>query len=56
MTLKEVAYQLNRSEKTLTHSFKRTQENLLKQGIELTKEGYGKSANYTIRYIKKPRD
>lgn len=51
MTLREVCKVLGKSETTLITSFKRTQENLKKKGIILTKEGQGKKANYTISYI-----
>lgn len=50
MTLNEVCKILGKSEITLTTSFKRTQQNLLKKGIILIKEGQGKKANYTIKY------
>lgn len=50
MTLQEVCKILGKSEITLINAFKRTQENLKKKGIILTKEGYGKKANYTIIY------
>lgn len=51
MTLKEVCKILGKSETTLITSFKRTQENLAKKGIVLTKNGVGKNANYTITYV-----
>lgn len=50
MTLIEVCKILGKSESTLTNAFKRTQINLRKKGIILTKEGYGKTATYTITY------
>lgn len=50
MTLQEVCKILGKSETTLIGSFHRTQENLKKKGIILTKEGQGKNANYTIIY------
>jgi AraC-like DNA-binding protein len=51
MTLKEVCKALGKSESTLKNAFKRTQENLAKKGIILTKEGIGRDANYTISYV-----
>lgn len=56
MTLKEVCKVLGKSETTLITSFKRTQENLRKKGIILTKEGQGKKANYTIEYEEEKDD
>ena len=50
MTLQEVCKILGKSETTLITSFSRTQENLAKKGIILTKEGRGKKATYTIEY------
>ena len=50
MTLKEVCKILGKSESTIVNSFYRTKENLAKKGIILEKEGYGKKANYTIKY------
>ena len=50
MTLQEVCKILGKSEITLTSSFKRTKENLEKKGIILTKEGYGKKAQFYIEY------
>ena len=50
MTLQEVCKILGKSETTLIGAFHRTQENLKKKGIILTKEGIGKNANYTIIY------
>lgn len=50
MTLQEVCKILGKSETTLITSFGRTQENLAKKGIILTKEGRGKKATYTIEY------
>lgn len=52
MTLKEVAMHLGKSEVTLRTKFKRTQENLKKKGIILTKTGYGDKADYQIIYQK----
>jgi transposase len=51
MTLKEVCKKLGKSESTIINSFYRTQKNLQKKGILLTKEGYGKKTNYTIIYV-----
>lgn len=51
MTLKEVCKKLGKSESTIINSFYRTQKNLQKKGIFLTKEGYGKKTNYTITYV-----
>lgn len=56
MTLQEVCKVLGKSEITLINAFKRTQENLAKKGIILTKEGYGKKANYTITYKENKED
>ena len=53
MTLKEVCKVLGKSETTLITSFKRTQENLRKKGIILTKEGQGKKALLNMRIMKK---
>lgn len=50
MTLQEVCKILGKSETTLISAFNRTQANLKKKGIILTKEGYGKKANYNIIY------
>jgi len=50
MTLQEVCKILGKSETTLIGAFHRTQENLKKKGIILTKEGIGKNADYTIIY------
>ena len=50
MTLQEVCRILGKSETTLITSFNRTQENLAKKGIILTKEGRGKKAIYNIKY------
>ena len=52
MTLHEVCKILGKSETTLIASFKRTQENLRKKGILLTKTGIGKKADYQIIYEK----
>lgn len=50
MTLQEICKILGKSETTLISAFRRTQKNLKKKGIILTKEGEGKNANYTIIY------
>lgn len=50
MTLQEVCKMLGKSESTIVNAFKRTQINLRKKGIILTREGYGKTAIYTITY------
>lgn len=50
MTLQEVCKILGKSETTLISAFNRTQANLKKKGVILTKEGYGKNADYTITY------
>lgn len=50
MTLQEVCKVLGKSENTLINAFHRTQQNLAKKGIILTKIGRGKNANYSIRY------
>lgn len=52
MTLQEVCKILGKSETTLIGSFKRTQENLAKKEIYLTKTGVGKKADYQIAYGK----
>ena len=53
MTLSALAQMLGKSEITLISSFKRTQENLKKKGILITKTGRGENADYQILYIKK---
>lgn len=50
MTLQEVCKILGKSETTLISAFNRTQQNLKKKGIILTKKGQGKNADYTITY------
>lgn len=50
MTLQEVCKVLGKSESTIKNAFKRTQDNLAKKGIILTKEGTGKDAVYEISY------
>ena len=48
MTLQEVCKKLNLSEATIQHSFVRTQKNLAKKGIKLTRKGRGENAVYKI--------
>ena len=50
MTLQEVCKVLGKSENTLINAFIRTQKNLAKKGIIITKEGRGKNAKYNIIY------
>jgi hypothetical protein len=50
MTLKEVARQLGKSEKTIYYNFPRTQEALRKKGIILSRWGRGKDVEYEIEY------
>ena len=50
MTLQEVCRILGKSENTLKRNFKRTQENLAKKGIILTKKGIGETAVYEVSY------
>ena len=50
MTLQEVCKILGKSENTLKRNFKRTQENLAKKGIILTKKGIGETAIYEVAY------
>lgn len=50
MTLSELAKELKIKESTIKQNFKRTQETYAKRGIAITKIGYGKSANYEIKY------
>lgn len=50
MTAQEVAKILNKSVSTIETSFPRTQNNLKKQGILLSRTGYGKNKDYTIEY------
>ena len=50
MTLQKVCKILGKSETTLITSFSRTQANLAKKGIILTKEGRGKKAIYNIKF------
>lgn len=55
MTLEETMKQLNLSECTLKHHFKRTQENLAKRGIILTKTGVKEYTRYEIEYRTKEK-
>lgn len=48
MTLEEICKKLNLSENTIKHGFKRTQKNLIKKGLILIKEGYGKQSEYFL--------
>ena len=50
MTIEEVAKVLNKSVSTIKSSFPRTQANLKKQGIILTRTGSGDNKDYTITY------
>ena len=51
MNLQEACQELHKSETTLTTAFKRTKDNLEKNGIILTKIGQGKKAEYYIEYL-----
>lgn len=50
MTLQELCKILGKSESTLKHAFPSTCKNLAKKGIIVTKKGYGKKAEYFIKY------
>lgn len=50
MTLQEICILLGKSENTIVYNFKRTQNNLKKKGIILTKQGRGNNANYSITF------
>lgn len=50
MTLKEAALTLGKSPSTIQRNFARTQANLRKKGILLTKWGEGRNAEYEIEY------
>ncbi len=50
MTLEEAALQLGKSKSTLLNCFPRTQANLKKKGIILTKWGRGEETEYEIEY------
>ena len=50
MTLKEVSLLLGKDEKTIYYNFARTQANLRKKGIILSKWGYGKNVEYEVEY------
>ena len=56
MTLQEICKILGKSESTLINAFYRTQQNLAKKGIILTKTGRGKNANYSIKYEEDDKD
>ena len=48
MTLQEVCAVLGRSENTILHSFQRTQKNLRKKGIILSKKGRYPDIKYEV--------
>ena len=50
MTLKEVAFLLGKSEKTIEKNLKRTQDSLRKKGIILINWGRGIGAEYDFEY------
>lgn len=50
MTLQELAFTLGKNESTLYNNFSRTQENLRKKGIIITKWGKGRTAEYELEY------
>ena len=50
MTVTELAFMLGKNESTLLRNFSRTQKNLEKKGIIITKWGKGKNAEYEIEY------
>ena len=50
MTLEEVAEELGKCKKTIYYNLARTQKNLAKKGIILSKWGWGKNAEYEIEY------
>ena len=54
MTLQEVCRVLGKSEGTIKKNFKRTQENLAKKGIILTRAGIGETAIYKVEYKELP--
>ena len=51
MTLEEVCLKLKVSESSIKSNFARTQKNLLKKNIKLTKIKEGKIINYEIEYL-----
>lgn len=51
MNLQEVCKILGKSENTILHAFNRTQNNLLKHGIKLTRTGRFPNIEYNIEYI-----
>mgnify|MGYP006324080231 CR=1 FL=1 len=50
MTLEEAALQLGKDKSTIYKNFKRTQDNLRKKGIILSRWGRGKDVEYEIEY------
>ena len=56
MTINEVAKELNLSVNTIQSKFKRTQKNLLKKGIILTKWRESYEVNYNIEYLPKKEE
>lgn len=56
MTLQEICWELNLSERTLSQKFQRTKENFLKRGIVIEKHGKGEKADYTITRINKSKE
>lgn len=52
MNLDELCQLLKKSPSTLMTNFVRTQQNLLKKGIVITKIGVGQKAEYYIEYKK----
>ena len=56
MTLKEIAFLLGKSEKTIEKNLKRTQDTLRKKGIILIKWGRGEDADYELEYEERDED
>lgn len=50
MTLEELAKEVGKSEKTLYKQWKRTQINLAKKGIIITRWGRGQDIEYEVEY------
>ena len=50
MTIDELADALGLSVSTLKYAFKRTQENYLKMGLYIKKEGTGENARYKLEF------
>ena len=50
MTLREVAHLLGMKENTIYKNLRRTQDNLRKKGIYLSRWGTGKDADYELEY------